>query len=449
MKEERLKRYVEEYSASRDMESLVGHYRSSILNFLNFLNVMQGRYAEATFQEKRNALEVLGVHVDVRPTPVAKPQVAFVETEKEWLSLTEAAQLSGVSEKIIWHRAGKGEFATSKREESRRCTFVHRDEFNRFLATLTIRPRQGRDDVTSRVEISYSPMFAGVQSSLHENYQPVGAFKVRGGINYLSQLPAEARMRGVITASTGNHGQSIAYAARLFGVPARIVVPERSNPGKVAAIEGMGAKIIVHGSTFDEARLHCEALAQSEGYRYIHSANEPLLIAGVATGPLEMLEDEPDLDALIVPIGGGSGAAGACIVAQAINPAIEVIGVQAAASAAAYESWRARRLVEAANQTFAEGLATGVGFTMTQSILQEGLRDFVLVEEEEILQAMVWMIEYAHTLAEGAGASPLAAAYRLRERLQGKKVGLVCSGGNTSLAHLERALAASRSTKQA
>jgi threonine dehydratase len=281
----------------------------------------------------------------------------------------------------------------------------------------------------------------------HENYQPVGAFKVRGGINYCSQLPAEARARGVISASTGNHGQSIAYGARLFGIPARIVVPERANPGKVAAIEGMGAQIIAHGSTFDEARLHCEALAQSEGYRYIHSANEPLLIAGVATETLEMLEDEPDLEVIIVPIGGGSGGAGACIVAQAINPAIKVIGVQAAASPAAYESWRTRQLAEAANQTFAEGLATGTGFAMTQQILWEGLHDFLLVEEQEILQAMVWMIEHAHTLAEGAGASPLAAAYRLREQLQGKKVGLVCSGGNTSLAHLERALTEARSAK--
>jgi len=274
----------------------------------------------------------------------------------------------------------------------------------------------------------------------HENYHPVGAFKVRGGINYLSQLPAKARVQGVITASTGNHGQSVAYAARLFGIPARIVVPERANPGKVAAIQGMGAEIIIHGSTFDEARLHCETLAQEHGYCYIHSANEPLLIAGVATGALEMLEDQPDLEVIIVPIGGGSGAAGACIVAQAINPQIAVIGVQAAASPAAYESWRARRVVEATDQTFAEGLATGVGFEMTQEILREGLEDFMLVEEVEILQAMVWMIEHAHTLAEGAGAAPLAAAYRLREQLQSKKVGLVCSGGNTSLAHLERAL---------
>jgi threonine dehydratase len=274
----------------------------------------------------------------------------------------------------------------------------------------------------------------------HENYQPVGAFKVRGGINLISQLSPEERARGVIAASTGNHGQSVAFAARLFGVKARIVVPERANPGKVAAMQGMGAEVIFHGATFDEAKMHCEALAQEHGYRYIHSGDEPLLIAGVATETLEMLEDQPDLQVIIVPIGGGSGAAGVCIVAHAVNPAIQVIGVQSEASPAAYESWRQRRLVEAPNRTFAEGLATGAAFALPQAILWEALDDFVLVRDEEILQAMVWMVERAHTLAEAAGAAPLAAAYRLRNEWKGKKVGLVCSGGNTSLEHLRQAL---------
>src|SRR6266550_7024341 len=147
----------------------------------------------------------------------------------------------------------------------------------------------------------------------HENHQPVGAFKVRGGVNLISQLSEEERARGVIAASTGNHGQSVSYAARLFGVKARIVVPEAANPGKVAAMQGMGAEVIFHGAIYDDAQLHCEALVREHGYRYIHSGNEPLLIAGVATETLEMLQDEPDLQVLIVPIGGGSGAAGASI----------------------------------------------------------------------------------------------------------------------------------------
>ena len=277
----------------------------------------------------------------------------------------------------------------------------------------------------------------------HENYQPIGAFKVRGGLNLLAQLPPAERAAGVITASTGNHGQSVAFAARHFGIMARIVVPEGANPGKVAAMQGMGAEVIFHGATFDQARLHCEALAAAHGYRYIHSGNEPLLIAGVATAALEMLEDAPDLEVILVPVGGGSGAAGACIVARAVNPAIEVIGVQAAASPAAYESWRQRACVEAPNRTVAEGLATGTAFSLPQAILWDGLADFVLVSDAAIEQAMVWMLERAHTLAEAAGAAPLAAAYQLRDRLQGRQVGLVCSGGNASLEQLRRALAQS------
>ena len=273
----------------------------------------------------------------------------------------------------------------------------------------------------------------------HENYQPVGAFKVRGGINLISQLSEEERSRGVIAASTGNHGQSVAYAARLFGVKAIIVVPEIANPGKVAAMRGMGAEVIQHGVTYDDSKLHCEALVHTYGYRYIHSGNEPLLIAGVATEGLEMLEDEPELDVIFVPIGGGSGAAGVCIAAHAVNPAIQVIGVQSEAAPAAYETWRQRRLVTAPNRTFAEGLATGIAFELPQEILREGLHDFLLVSEDEIKQAMLCMIERAHTLAEGAGAAALAGAYSIRDQLKGKKVGLVCSGGNTSLEHLQLA----------
>jgi threonine dehydratase len=307
-----------------------------------------------------------------------------------------------------------------------------------LLAQRRIRPYLPRTPLHS-----YSAINALLGTEVyikHENYQPIGAFKVRGGINLISQLSPEEQARGVITASTGNHGQSVAFAAQLFGVKARIVVPEKANPGKVAAMQGMGAEVIFHGATFDQARLHCEALAGEQGYRYIHSGDEPLLIAGVATGVLEMLEDQPDLQLIFVPVGGGSGAAGACIVARAVNPAIRVIGAQSEASPAAYESWRQRRLVEAPNRTFAEGLATGTAFALPQAILWEALDDFFLLQDQEILQAMVWMVERAHTLAEAAGAAPLAAAYHLRDELRGKKVGLVCSGGNTSLEHLKQAL---------
>jgi threonine dehydratase len=274
----------------------------------------------------------------------------------------------------------------------------------------------------------------------HENVQPTGAFKVRGGINLVSRLAGDARSRGVITYSTGNHGQSIAYAARLLGLPARVVMPEVCNASKVAALRGLGAEVVFHGAKFDDARRHAEQLAREHGYRLVGAANEPLLIAGVATEALEMLEDQPDLDAIIVPVGGGSGAAGACLVAAAVAPGCRVIAVQSEASPAAHDSWRAGRCLERPNTTFAEGLATGAGCELPQAILRARLSDFVLVGDDEIEQAVIWLLERAHTLAEGAGAAALAAAYQLRGQLEGCKVGIVCSGGNSSLEHLDRAL---------
>ena len=266
----------------------------------------------------------------------------------------------------------------------------------------------------------------------HENHLPVGAFKVRGGINLVSQLSAEERERGVITASTGNHGQSIAYAARLFGVRATICVPENANPVKVASMRGLGAELVFHGRDFDEAREHCERLAQEHGYRYVHSGNEPLLIAGVGTHTLEILEEQPQIDAIIVPVGGGSGAAGACIVAKAVNPAVRVIGVQSEAAPAAFRSWRERRLVEDRMETFAEGLATRTAFELPQRILWECLDHFVLVSDDEIRAAQAAMIETTLNLVEAAGAAPLAAALQLREQLASRRIALIASGGNAS-----------------
>jgi threonine dehydratase len=266
----------------------------------------------------------------------------------------------------------------------------------------------------------------------HENHQPVGAFKVRGGVNLVSQLSAEERERGVISASTGNHGQSIAYAARLFGVPATICVPEAANPVKVASMRGFGAELVFHGRDFDDAREHCERLASERGYRYVHSGDEPLLIAGVATETLEILDEQPETDVIIVPVGGGSGAAGACVVAKAVRPATKVIGVQSEAAPAAYRSWRERRLVEDRMETFAEGLATRTAFALPQHILRESLDSFVLVGDDEIRTAQALMIETTRNLVEAAGAAPLAAALRMREELAGKRVALLLSGGNAS-----------------
>jgi threonine dehydratase len=275
----------------------------------------------------------------------------------------------------------------------------------------------------------------------HENHQPVGAFKVRGGVNLISQLSADERERGVIAASTGNHGQSIAFAARIFGVTATICVPENANPVKVASMRGLGAELIFHGRDFDAAREHCEELARENGYRYVHSGNEPLLIAGVATQTLEVLEEQADMDAVIVPVGGGSGAAGACIVAQAVSPATKVIGVQSEAAPTAYRSWKEHELVEDKMETFAEGLATRTAFELPQRILWDHLDDFILVGDDEIRAAQATMIEATRNLVEASGAAPLAAALRMRDELAGKRIALILSGGNATREQLLDVLA--------
>lgn len=274
----------------------------------------------------------------------------------------------------------------------------------------------------------------------HENHQPTGAFKVRGGVNLVAQLSDDERERGLVTASTGNHGQSIAYAAQLFGVSALVCVPENANPLKLEAMRGYGAELVEHGQDFDDAREHAEELARTHGYRYVHSGNEPHLIAGVGTHTLELLDEQPEVDVLFVPIGGGSGAAGACIAAKALRPELRVIGVQAEAAPAAYRSWREGVLVVDRMETFAEGLATRTAFELPQRILRELLDDFLLVSDEELGAAVVHYLERARALAEPAGAAALAAALRLRDELAGRRVALILSGGNITRPQLRALL---------
>jgi threonine dehydratase len=277
----------------------------------------------------------------------------------------------------------------------------------------------------------------------HENHNPTGAFKVRGGINLVSRLTEDERRRGVIAASTGNHGQSVAYAARLFGVSAVICAPASANPVKVESMQDLGAEVVMQGERYDDARANAEKLAREHGYRYIHSGDEPLLIAGVGTHTLEVLQEQPGVDTVIVPIGGGSGAAGACIVAKAVNPAIQVIGVQSDQAQAAYLSWKGRKLVESPNRTRAEGLSTATPFELPQRIMRRLLDEFVLVSDDEIDAATTVMIEKTRTLVEAAGAAALAAALKLRDRLRGRTVALICSGGNISPAQLKALLTTS------
>ena len=281
----------------------------------------------------------------------------------------------------------------------------------------------------------------------HEEYLSLGAFKSRGGINLLSNLSDEEKQRGLITSSTGNHGQSIASAGREFGVRVLIGLPQNANPVKVAAMRALGAELIFHGESFDDAREHCERLAREEGYRYVHAVNEPLLIAGVGTAALEIIEDLPDVDIMMLPLGGGSGISGACIVAKAVDPSIQVYAVQSEAAPAAYLSWKQGEIVQAPMSTFAEGIATQSGYELPQRIMADLLDDFLLVNDNDIRRAIGLLVEKSHTLAEPAGATALAGAVKHAERLRGKKVSITISGANITAERLAEALTVYQSEK--
>jgi len=269
-----------------------------------------------------------------------------------------------------------------------------------------------------------------------ENLQPMGAFKVRGGVNLVGTASDEERRKGLVSASTGNHGQSIAYGGRLFSTRVIIYAPaENVNQAKMQAMREFGAEVRLHGRDFDEARQECERVAEKEGLVYVHSANEAKLIAGVGTIGLEIFEDLPDVDVIIVPAGGGSCVSGNCIVVNELNPNTEVIAVQSEAAPALWHAWHDHNLEPYPTMnTEHEGLATRVPFVLTNSILWELLKNFVLVSDEEINKAIKLLARYAKQVAEGAGAASLAAAIKLREHLRGKKVVGILSGGNIPLA---------------
>lgn len=274
-----------------------------------------------------------------------------------------------------------------------------------------------------------------------ENLNPTGAFKVRGGLNLLASLDFETRSKGVVAASTGNHAQSIAFAARRFGARAIIYMPESANARKVAATSGFGAEVVLSGRDFDEARLAAEARAERDQLRYIHSANEPLLIAGVATWALELLELAPDLDTIFVPVGGGSGVLGTGLVARAVNPSIRVIGVQAEGAPAVYRSWREGRYVETDRiETFAEGIATRQPFALPLALFPRLVDEIMLVSDAELYDAVRLIFETTRQVAEGAGAAAVAGAFQRRDSLADKNVGLVLSGGNITTEQFVRIL---------
>ncbi|GII75299.1 serine/threonine dehydratase [Sphaerisporangium rufum] len=276
----------------------------------------------------------------------------------------------------------------------------------------------------------------------HENVQPTGAFKVRGGINLLAGLPADRRAAGVVTYSTGNHAQSIAYAARMFGAPCTVVMPENPNPAKVAAVRALGATVEIKGGTVGEAGEYAAQLAahgDEEGPRLVSPAEDPEIIAGVGTLYLELFARHPELDAVFVPVGSGTGAAAACLVAAAVAPRCRVIAVQSELAPAAYETWRTGEPVRRPVRTAADGLATGAPFALPQRIMR-GLHDFMLVGDDDIYRAQRLLLAEGHTLAEMAGAAPLAALAARREEFAGARVAVICTGGNAAPAELARLL---------
>lgn len=276
----------------------------------------------------------------------------------------------------------------------------------------------------------------------HENVNPTNAFKVRGGLNLLASMTPEEQRRGVVGYSTGNHAQSLAYAARAHEAPCVIVMPENPNPTKAQAVRDLGAELVEAGAVFDDSRASAERIADERGMRLVSAANEPPIIAGVATAYLELIEQAPRLDTIVVPVGSGSGAAAACVVTAALAPSCRVVAVQSSASPAAHDSWHAGELLVRPNRTRAEGLATGAGFELPQEVIREHLHDFVLVDDEQIRTAQRVMLHEAHTLAEGAGATALAAVLAYPESFRGKNVAVVCTGANASATEIEAAVTA-------
>ena len=293
-----------------------------------------------------------------------------------------------------------------------------------------------------------------------ENLQPVGAFKVRGGVNLVGTDDSvrtacdSGRAAVLVSASTGNHGQSIAYAGRLFGAKVIIYAPEQNiNESKMQAMRDLGAEVRLHGRDFDETRLEAERAAQAEGFRFVHSANEPKLIAGVGTMALEIFEDLPDVDVIICPAGGGSCASGNCIVAKQVKPDTRIIAAQSEQAPAMWHAWKNRSLDPYPTmKTEHEGLATRVPFEMTNKILWKLLDDFVLVSDEEINDAIRLLARHAKQVAEGAGAASLAAALKLRDQkrgssptvregLRGQKIVGILTGGNIPLERFTRVMA--------
>lgn len=283
---------------------------------------------------------------------------------------------------------------------------------------------------------------AGIQLFVkHENFHPTGSFKVRNALALVTALAPAQRQRGLVAATRGNHGLGLAYAGRLLECPVTVCVPEGNNPEKNQALTALGARLVIEGRDYDEAVTVAARLVREEGRVLAHSTNDPRVIAGAGTLALEMLREEPGLEALVIAVGGGSQAVGALVAARRLAPAVQVFGVQAAGAPAIHDSWHAGRpLAREAAHTFADGLATRRAYELTFPALRAGLTDFITVTEAEIAHALRLLLRTTHTLVEGAGAAGLAGLIKLRDRLAGRRVGIVLSGANIDAETLRRVI---------
>jgi threonine dehydratase len=270
----------------------------------------------------------------------------------------------------------------------------------------------------------------------HENVQPTGAFKVRGGVTLLAGMTTAERARGLVTYSTGNHAQSIAYACALFDASCTVVMPAAASAEKIRAVRALGGTVVLHGADMAAAQEHAEQLAADGAAHLVSPGDTPALLAGVGTAYTEVFETRPDLDAVVVPVGSGTGAAAAILVAAKIAPGCRVVAVQSSAAPAAHDSWRTGGCVQRPSHTAVDGLATGRGFDLPQRLMRAGLSAFHLVTDAQIAAAQRVMASHAHTLAEGAGAAALAAILARPDQFAGERVAVVCTGGNASAAEI-------------
>jgi threonine dehydratase len=262
-----------------------------------------------------------------------------------------------------------------------------------------------------------------------ENHQFVASFKERGALNKLAQLSAGERKRGVIAMSAGNHAQAVAFHASRLGISATIVMPKATPNAKVARTRDHGARVILEGETLAEAAAFARALAEKELLVFVHPYDDPAIIAGQGTLAIEMLADVPHLDTLVIPVGGGGMIAGATIAAKAINPAIDVFGVEVSAFAAAAQR-KAGQPIRTGGPTIAEGIAVAEIGKLTWPVIERDVREVLVVDELDVERAIVLLIEIEKTVSEGAGAAGLAAVLAHPDCFRGRKVGLVLCGGN-------------------